>query len=206
MSDQLSFLSAESAESIPLEDGEITFYRSWLKPRQAEDYFKRLQSEIRWEQSVIQVYGKPCPIPRLNAWYGDPGMGYSYSGLTLEPLPWTPSLAKIRQLLEQQLGQSFNSVLANYYRDGRDSVSWHSDNEPELGTNPVIASVSLGGERRFVLKHRRRRDLQPISITLPAGSLLVMAGTTQHHWLHQVPKTTRHVLPRINLTYRRVKP
>ena len=140
--------------------------------------------------------------PRLNAWYGDPGCRYGYSGTRFEPLPWTETLTDIKERLTATLGVAFNSMLANRYRDGRDSVAWHSDDEPELGRNPVIASVSLGATRRFTLKHKSRRDIRPLAVDLTHGSLLVMSGPTQHQWLHQIAKTTRIVGERINLTFR----
>ena len=142
--------------------------------------------------------GRRVPIPRLTAWHG--AAGYVYSGIAMTPAPWNPPLLELKAVAEACAGQAFNSVLLNLYRDGRDSVSWHADNEPGLGRDPVIASVSLGATRRFQMKHRRRagaRRARPA-----AGSCLVMAGATQHHWLHQVPKTSRPVGPRINLTFR----
>lgn len=193
-----------AAEEIPIADGELRLYRGWLGPRQALDLFVQLREELVWEQSEIRIHGKQQLIPRLNAWYGDPGAGYRYSGKYFEPLAWTPGLAAVRERLAETLGMRFNSVLANLYRDGADSVGWHSDDEKELGVNPLIASVSLGAERRFVLKHKRNRDMRPIELVLPSGSVLVMAGPTQHFWRHQLPKTRKPVGPRINLTFRRI--
>jgi alkylated DNA repair dioxygenase AlkB len=142
------------------------------------------------------------PIPRLTAWHGE--AGYVYSGIAMQPAAWTPALLEIKRCAEHHAGQGFNSVLLNLYRDGRDSVSWHADNEPGLGRDPVIASLSLGATRRFQLKHRRN-GLR-VAIDLEHGSCLVMAGATQHHWLHQLPKTARPVGPRVNLTFRRMMP
>jgi alkylated DNA repair dioxygenase AlkB len=141
-------------------------------------------------------------VPRLSAWYGDAGAVYTYSGLRLEPLPWTPVLLEIKQATERLSGTRFNSVLLNLYRDGQDSMGWHSDDEPELGPEPVIASVSLGALRRFVFQHKKRR--WRIALDLEPGSVLLMAGATQHHWRHALPKTRRPVAPRINLTFRTI--
>jgi len=143
-------------------------------------------------------------MPRLIAWYGEPEAVYTYSGVRHVPMPFTPELAVIRARIEELSGAPFNSALANLYRDGRDGMGWHADNEAELGRNPVIASVSLGATRRFTLRHRRRKGLTE-ALDLEPGSLLVMEGETQHHWLHALPKTTRPVGERINLTYRLIK-
>lgn len=194
---------APEPERLIVQDGDVRLYRQWFPPDEARDWFDRLHREIRWRQSSIRMHGKTLPVPRLDAWYGDPGRAYTYSGLRFEPLAWTPGLRSLRLELEAQLGYQFNSVLANLYRDGRDSVAWHSDDEPELGSEPVIASISLGAERRFALKHKYRR--QPsLRLDLPPGSLLLMAGATQRYWVHQLAKTTRPVGPRINLTFRRI--
>ncbi len=191
-------------EHICLEGGRLTFWRSWLDAAEAEALFNTFERELAWEQSRIRLFGSEKLIPRLNAWYADDGLTYTYSGKTFEPNAWTPALTDVRTRIEDTTGYPFNSVLANLYRDGQDSNGWHSDNEPELGQNPAIASLSLGGERKFHLKHRTRKDLAPLHLTLPSGSLLLMTGETQHHWLHQVPKTKRPVPPRINLTFRRI--
>ncbi|XOV86320.1 MAG: alpha-ketoglutarate-dependent dioxygenase AlkB family protein [Pseudomonadota bacterium] len=192
-------------EDLTLVDGRLRLWRGFLAANAADDYFNALGREAAWEQSVIRIYGRECPIPRLNAWHGDPGAAYTYSGRCFQPHPWTPALLEVKQRIESLTDAAFNSVLVNLYRDGNDSVSWHSDDEPELGQNPVIASVSLGAERKFVLKHKRRRDLPPVNLWLPTGSLLLMSGETQHHWTHQVPKTRKSVGQRINLTYRLVR-
>jgi alkylated DNA repair dioxygenase AlkB len=144
--------------------------------------------------------------PRLTAWYGDATARYSYSGLDLTPQPWTPALLALRTQVEQATGVTFNSVLLNLYRTGQDSMGWHADDEPELGPEPVIASISLGATRRFRLRPRHSQQLPhaPLGLDLPSGSLLVMRGTTQQHWQHAVPKTARPVGPRLNLTFRTI--
>lgn len=158
---------------------------------------------MNWRQESVQLFGKQVPMPRLTAWYGD--KGYSYSGLYNKPQPWLPVLLALKEQVEQASKQPYNSVLLNLYRSGQDSMGWHADDEPELGAQPSIASLSLGGDRRFSFKHRSRKDLKATSITLHHGSLLLMQGATQHHWLHHIPKTKHPVQPRINLTFRLVK-
>ncbi|TQV81319.1 alpha-ketoglutarate-dependent dioxygenase AlkB [Exilibacterium tricleocarpae] len=201
---QDSLFDAAAPEVLTPADAEVSLYRTWLDAATADVLYEQLRRELAWEQSVIRIHGRQVPIPRLNAWYGDPGSDYGYSGIALAPQSWTASLLEVRARLEDTLGQRFNSVLANLYRDGRDSVAWHSDDEAELGRNPLIASVSLGGERRFVLKHKKRKDVPKLEVWLPHGSLLVMSGTTQHAWVHQLPKTAKPVGPRINLTFRQI--
>jgi alkylated DNA repair dioxygenase AlkB len=160
--------------------------------------FNQLFAVTDWRQEIATVMGRRVPIPRLTAWHG--AAAYVYSGIKMAPAPWNPPLLEIKAVAEICAGRAFNSVLLNLYRDGRDSVSWHADNEPGLGRNPVIASVSLGAPRCFQMKHRTADHR--LALELPAGSCLVMAGGTQHHWLHQVPKSARPVGPRINLTFR----
>lgn len=191
-------------QKIPIVDGELTLIEGWLGPDEAGRYLDALENEITWEQSTIRIMGRDVRIPRLNAWYGDPGANYTYSGTTFEALPWTPTLEKMRSRIEKTVGESFNSVLANLYRSGEDGMGWHADDEPELGRNPLIASVSLGDTRKFSLKHRRRKDIDPVYLWLQPGSLLVMSGATQHHWRHSVPKTKKPVGTRINLTFRQI--
>ncbi len=181
---------------------------AWMGEGEADVLLGRLRDGLPWEQRVLRVYGEDRKTPRLTCWVGDPGATYTYSGARHEPLPWTPELADLRERLERDLATRFNSVLANLYRDGNDSMGWHSDDEPELGVDPVIASVSLGAVRTFRFKHRFRRDLDPVDVELPHGSLLVMAGPTQRCWRHGVPKRSprRVSSARINLTYRWVEP
>jgi alkylated DNA repair dioxygenase AlkB len=159
---------------------------------------------VEWEQHRIRIRGREIASPRLSAWYGDPDAHYRYSGLSLEPRPWLPVILELKSRVEAACDEPFNSVLLNLYRDGSDSMGWHSDDEPELGERPLIASLSLGATRRFRLRHRRRKDLEPVAIDLEGGSLLIMEGDTQRFWKHQVPKTKRTVEPRINLTFRNI--
>ncbi|MEM6343248.1 MAG: alpha-ketoglutarate-dependent dioxygenase AlkB [Bacteroidota bacterium] len=193
------------AYSIPIEDGKLVYDPDFLGAVERRSLREHLIEHVAWRQEPIKIFGKEVMQPRLTAWYGDPGTAYSYSGIVMEPLPWTEPLAEIKKRIEDFAGAPFNSVLLNYYRDGQDSMGWHSDNEPELGPNPVIASLSLGGVRRFHLKHRKRKDLETRRMDLLDGSLLVMGGALQHHWLHQISKTKKAVAGRINLTFREVK-
>ncbi|WP_347160261.1 alpha-ketoglutarate-dependent dioxygenase AlkB family protein [Pontibacter chitinilyticus] len=190
-------------QQLPLPEADVYFASHFLPPEQATAYFDRLLEQVDWQQENIKLFGKLLPMPRLTAWYGD--KSYTYSGLRNEPQPWLPVLLELKAQVEKVSGTKYNSVLLNLYRNGQDSMGWHADNEPELGPQPSIASLSLGGERRFALKHRARKDLKPIRLTLTHGSLLLMQGGTQHHWLHHIPKTSRAVQPRINLTFRHVK-
>lgn len=197
-------MTSGGAEHFALDGGEVFYWPDWLDAAEAAELFARLRDELAWEQSRIKIFGRSHLIPRLNAWYADPGLTYTYSRKTFEPNAWTDTLMDVRRRVEATTGHTFNSVLANLYRDGQDSNGWHSDDEPELGRNPVIASVSLGGERKFHLKHKRRKELDTVKLVLDPGSLLLMTGATQHNWKHQVPKTKRSVQPRINLTFRTI--
>ncbi|MFZ0254318.1 MAG: alpha-ketoglutarate-dependent dioxygenase AlkB [Gammaproteobacteria bacterium] len=190
-------------EPIPMANAEVSLYRGVFSASEHHQLFQSLLHNIPWQQHTVTVYGRSLPAPRLSAWYGDPGASYRYSGLRLQPLPWIQTLLEVKAAAQALAGVDFNSVLLNLYRDGRDSVGWHSDAEPELGRNPVIASVSLGAVRRFLLQHKKRRD--SIALALEPGSMLLMRGTTQHFWRHQLPKTEHRVGPRINLTFRIVQ-
>ncbi|MFA7553545.1 MAG: alpha-ketoglutarate-dependent dioxygenase AlkB [Spongiibacteraceae bacterium] len=195
-------LFAPATYALDIPDADIHYYPQFLAEPQST--YQTLLKEIQWRQDTIRIYGKPLLIPRLNAWYGDREAAYSYSGLTMKPLPWTPCLQALKQQLETYLNVQFNSVLLNHYRDGNDSVAWHSDDEPELGTAPIIASLSLGATRRFSLRSLVNKTAAPLHIDLEPGSLLVMQGSTQRCWQHQVAKTTQPTEGRINLTFRRI--
>ncbi|MFN0121340.1 MAG: alpha-ketoglutarate-dependent dioxygenase AlkB family protein [Blastocatellia bacterium] len=183
-------------------DGEVVLSPEFFSREDADRLFGELRAQVAWAQKPIVLYGREIMQPRLTAWYGDAEAVYSYSGVTLQPLPWIAPLHEIKLCCDAAAGVSFNSALANLYRDGQDSMGWHQDNEPELGERPVIASVSLGAVRRFQLRHKKRRDLATISLELPHGSLLLMRGTTQQWWKHHVAKTALPVGERINLTFR----
>jgi alkylated DNA repair dioxygenase AlkB len=201
----LGDLPLQSVELIELSDGDILWVKHFLPPEEADQLMATLQQHIPWRQDSIRIAGKDTPIPRLQAWFGDAGMTYTYSGLTLQPAPWLPALANIKHRIEDYSDTHFNSLLANLYRDENDSVGWHADDEPELGENPVIASLSLGETRDFVLKHRDHQE-QKLKLPLQNGDLLIMKGALQHHWLHQIPKAKTHCAARINLTFRRIFP
>jgi alkylated DNA repair dioxygenase AlkB len=210
---QLELLDNELDSShIPLEkkltqkviinkDGKVVLYPNFFSIKESDRFFSDLYQSVKWKQDTIQFFGKKMPLPRLTAWYGNEGKSYTYSGIQQNPEPWNPVLKSIKSKVEEISGVTFNSVLLNLYRNGKDSVSWHSDDEPELGKNPVIASVSFGAIRRFSLKHKIHKDCK-IDIDLPNGSLLLMKGQTQHYWQHQITKTSKAVQPRVNLTFR----
>lgn len=172
-----------------------------------KEFLDRLVSEICWQQDHITLAGRTLPVPRLQCWMGDPHCHYSYSGIRLTPRPWHPTVLEIHQRVAALANCRFNSVLLNYYRNGKDSVAWHADDEPELGPDPVIASVSLGAERLFQLKRKQARvdeSQNTAQLLLRSGSVLIMKNNIQNNWLHQVPKDKSLLSPRINLTFRQI--
>ena len=189
------------AEQIVLPDAELLLWRQIDLHRPLAELRQRLVDELYWQQTPIRIYGREVMQPRLTAWYGD--AAYRYSGVTHEPMPWHPLLSDIKAMVEQYSASTFNSVLCNYYRSGQDSMGWHSDNEPELGSEPVIASLSFGVARRFVLQHKKDKSLQ-WQCSLGEGDLLLMRGATQRFYRHCVPKTAKTTDLRINLTFRRI--
>jgi alkylated DNA repair dioxygenase AlkB len=196
--------SLPDGRALDLFEGEARLWPAAFDPSEASGLFDELRREIDWQQEDILMFGRRVPVPRRVAWHGDPGASYTYSGTEHHPLPWTPALDRVRSRVAGLTGAHFNAVLLNLYRDGKDGMGWHADDEPELGRNPVIASVSLGATRRFCMRHRRRKGLR-LDLSLSHGSLLLMTGPTQHHWVHALPKTTAPVGERINLTLRRVR-
>ncbi|MBX9764886.1 MAG: alpha-ketoglutarate-dependent dioxygenase AlkB [Pseudomonadaceae bacterium] len=196
-------LFAESPLQLP--NADLQLLSHWQQAYVADQWLEQLTQQTPWQQPQVRIYGRHVAVPRLVAWYGDAEASYRYSGLTHQPLPWTPLLAQIRAQVEQAAGQPLNGVLLNYYRDGQDSMGWHSDDEAELGANPLIASLNLGGTRRFDLRRKGHNRIEH-SLHLQHGSLLVMRGPTQHHWQHQVAKTRTPCAPRLNLTFRLIKP
>lgn len=192
------FASRKDLLPIPIEDGELAWLPQLPLPLSNEEVFARLVAETDWRAETVVVYGKRHQQPRLTAWHGD--AAYTYSGLTLEPRPFTPLLQTIRQAVEDVTGRHYNSVLLNYYRNERDSMGMHSDDEPELGPEPAIASVSFGATRSFILRHKRTGRTRKLELT--DGSLLFMAGTLQKNWLHGISKQARTIGPRLNLTFR----
>jgi alkylated DNA repair dioxygenase AlkB len=186
---------------VDLPDADIACWPGFFGPDARRRLFADLLATTAWRQDSITMYGKPVPIPRLQAWYGDPGRTYTYSNIEMVPEPWTPALLEVKAAIEPVAGVRFNSVLCNRYRHGNDGVAWHSDDEPELGVDPVIGSVSFGATRPFRFRHRLDPTLTH-EIELDSGSLLIMRGPTQACWKHQIPKTAKPVGERVNLTFR----
>ena len=184
-------------------DAEIIYYPHFFDAEQSDLLFQELLLTIPWQQDDIKVFGKVHAQPRLTALFGNEGKSYSYSNIKMQPHSWNPILIDLKQKAEAVSATEFSTVLLNLYRDGKDSNGWHADNEKELGTNPVIASLSFGAERYFHLQHNNDKNLK-LKILLEHGSLLVMKGTTQHFWKHQIPKTAKPIGSRINLTFRSI--
>jgi alkylated DNA repair dioxygenase AlkB len=186
---------------LHLREAEVSWHRHWL-PRDAADTLQRtLREDVPWEVHRIRMFGRQVDSPRLSCWMGDPAARYRYSGTEFVPQAWHPALLPLRDQLAAFCGHAFNSVLLNRYRDGDDGMGWHSDNEPELGPAPVIASLSLGAGRRFLLR-RRDDHAKKAEVLLDHGDLLVMGGQTQRHYQHCLPKSARALAERLNLTFR----
>ena len=193
-----TFLPRDFIELIN-EDGTLSYFEHY-----SDETIECVTKDLVWRNDFITMYGKTHPLPRKTAWYGDQGLTHSYSGIHMIAENWTPVLLKIRVQLEMDLGAKFNSVLINYYRDGSDHMSWHADDEKELGLNPLIASLSFGETRSFQLKHKFNKSRATLRIPISNGSLMVMAGELQHFWVHKIAKTAKAVGPRANLTFRNI--
>ncbi|MGE8359644.1 alpha-ketoglutarate-dependent dioxygenase AlkB family protein [Pseudomonas sp.] len=189
---------------LTLPDADLRLLPQWVDAATADRWLAQLVAETAWEQPEVHIFGRAVAVPRLLAWYGDAEASYRYSGQTHQPQPWTPLLAEIRTRVQDEVGQPLNGVLLNYYRDGNDSMGWHSDDEAELGRNPLVASLNLGGTRRFDLRRKGGSRIEH-SLSLDHASLLVMGGPTQHYWQHQVAKTRQPCAPRLNLTFRLIR-
>ncbi|WP_438263991.1 alpha-ketoglutarate-dependent dioxygenase AlkB family protein [Arenibacter palladensis] len=189
---------------LQLPDSDIVYYPNFLGAKQADHYFKSIKASTPWQQDDITVFGKTYPQPRLTALFGENSKPYSYSNITMHPHAFTAELLELRNKLQMEIGVHFTSCLLNLYRNGQDSNGWHSDDEKALGKNPIIASISLGQERYFHLKHKLKKDLKQ-KLLLEHGSLLLMKGETQHCWYHQIPKTAKTIQERINITFRVIK-
>jgi alkylated DNA repair dioxygenase AlkB len=198
------FAQGSQLEALNLADAQVLYQASLSLPLPSEALLDELVLHTPWRLEPITVWGKTHWQPRLMAWYGDPASRYTYSGIALQPLPWTPRLLEIKAAVEAASSERFNSVLLNLYRNERDSMGMHSDDEPELGPQPVIASLSLGQERALVFKHKTRADLKSVSVLLASGSLLLMRGDTQQHWKHGINKSAKPIGPRLNLTFRQI--
>lgn len=192
-------------DQLNIRDADIRLCQAYLSQARADALFEVLRRAINWRRDRVRVFGRCYPIPRLHQWYADAGLDYRWSGLNMEPEPWFEELESLRDDIAAVVGAPLNSVLANLYRDGSDSMGWHADDEPELGKRPIIVSLSLGAARDFVLRHRNRGPRTPNRcLRLANGSLLVMAGDTQKFWQHALPKRRRITRSRINLTFRQV--
>ncbi|WMX13900.1 alpha-ketoglutarate-dependent dioxygenase AlkB [Aureispira sp. CCB-E] len=197
--------SKNKAISILSQSDNILYYNNFLSTVEAQVLYQKLLHNLDWQQYPIRMFGKTIWQPRLIAWYGDKGIQYTYSQTTLTAEGWDNDLKQLREKLQHELQLNFNSVLANLYRDGQDSMGWHSDDEKELGTQPTIASISLGTARKFQLRQKEDHKIKT-TVLLEPGSLLLMQGDSQHKWQHQIAKTKRITTPRINLTFRKIQP
>lgn len=198
-----SDLFSSDKSSLDLPDAELDYWPNFVPAEVASRWFEQLNTEVEWRQETITLFGQKHQVPRLSCWMADVGMDYAYSNMTMQPTAWSELVLAIKSFVESNAKLKFNSVLINYYRDGQDSNGWHADNEPELGMNPVIASLSLGGQRDFQLRNNANKQLK-YSIALEHGSLLLMQGKTQSCWQHHIPKRA-NAAPRINLTFRTIK-
>lgn len=187
-----------------LKDAEVIYYPHYFDVETSNRYFDILHEQTPWQHDDIKIFGKVYPQPRLTALYANNNTPYSYSNIVMKPHPFTPVLKEIKKHVEYVSKNQYTTCLLNLYRNGKDSNGWHADNEKELGENPVIASVSFGAQRAFHMKHRHDKT-QKLKLNLEPGSLVIMRGTTQHYWLHQIPKTKKNIKERINLTFRILK-
>ena len=199
---QLPIFESDTDNLLPF-DGEVYLYNNFLLEEIPNQLYAQLFNEIEWRQEGMKMYGKYLDFPRLTAWYGEEGKVYKYSGLVNVPLPFTHLLNELKKAVEKAADSTFNAALLNLYRNEKDSMGWHSDDDPELGINPVIASLSFGETRTFQFKHKRVPKTTK-SLLLTNNSLLIMSDSTQHNWLHQLPKSTKPCQPRINITFRRI--
>jgi alkylated DNA repair dioxygenase AlkB len=186
---------------IKLQDADLLYHPVFFNKSESDKIFKTLLESIAWKQDKIMMYGKELPLPRLSAWYGENNKPYTYSGITLNPLPWNNELLQIKEKIEAEAKVKFTSVLLNRYRNGQDYVGWHTDSEKELGNNPIIGSVNFGATRKFQLR-RIDNHKEKFEIELKHGTFLLMGGSTQHFWQHQIPKTATKIGERLNLTFR----
>jgi alkylated DNA repair dioxygenase AlkB len=185
-------------------DAEVSYLANFVTASDSLDWMRKLRSELQWESHVVKIFGRDIPAPRLSSWIGDAHCSYRYSGVRYQPKAWPECLRALRARLHAENFGNFNCLLANYYRSGADSMGWHSDNEAELGPQPLIASLSLGAARRFCLRHKLTG--QKHELLLENGSLLIMQGNSQRDWQHALPKAAKVGSPRINLTFRYIAP
>lgn len=194
----------EIFRSVPKIENKVnlSFFKSVFGAERSKEIFDTLKNSNIWTQPSINFGGNLVPIPRLNAWFGDSGKSYTYSGIRLNPMPWNDVMLEVKSKVENITGSKFNSALLNLYRDGNDSVSWHQDDEPELGEDPIISSLSLGDTRTFKLKNVKTGEVKKFE--LENDSLLLMGSGIQKDWTHSIPKTKKLVNPRINITFRNI--
>lgn len=200
---QVGLFSNSSENLLPF-NGESRYFPDFFRKEDGDEFFEKLKNQIEWKQEPIKIFGKSIMQPRLTALYGNPEKPYGYSGIIMHPLDWTDFLLEIKNRVEEKAETCFTHVLLNYYRDGKDSMGWHRDNEAVLGPNPTIASVSFGETREFQLRHYTEKKYK-LKLSLGNRSLLIMSGSSQHYWEHQIPKTGKLLGPRINLTFRKIQ-
>lgn len=200
---QSGLFSISSENLLPF-DGETRYFSDFFRKNEADKFFEKLKNQIEWKQEPIKIFGKTIKQPRLTALYGNTEKPYGYSGIIMQPLVWIDFLLEIKHRVEEKSETCYTHVLLNYYRDGKDSMGWHRDNEAVLGPNPTIASVSFGDTREFQIRHYAEKKLK-LKLPLDHGSLVIMGGSSQHHWEHQIPKTAKSLRPRINLTFRKIQ-
>ena len=197
-----STISDRSLKPLPLSQADLRYAETFLDKTEADTALNALIQQVPWQQAEIQLFGRKVLTPRLSCWMGEPDAVYRYSNTSFRPEPWNPVVLMLKSHVEAATGRKFNSVLLNYYRNGSDAMGWHSDDEAELGVRPMIASLSLGGVRRFLL--RNKSGGKSLGIDLAHGSLLIMQGDTQKHYQHSLPRTVKMVDARINLTFRKI--
>jgi alkylated DNA repair dioxygenase AlkB len=202
MQEKLFDIAFDSDKNLLPKDGEVNYFGQILYYNQANHYLSKLLETIDWKQDELLMFGKKITTKRKVAWYGDEGIQYTYSKTTKKAIPWTKALLELKSIVEEKTGELFNSCLLNLYHDGNEGMGWHSDDEKELKKNGAIASVSIGAERKFVFRHKAAKE--KVNLILEHGSLLVMKGSTQKHWQHQLPQSKKIDTPRINLTFRMI--
>lgn len=196
------FQEIDKLKNLLPKDGEVFYFPNFLSTVEAQNFYDELDKNIQWRHDEFFIYGKIIITKRMVAWYGSKAFQYTYSKKTRTALVWNQTLLEMKNILELKTKETFNSCLLNLYPQGSDGMGWHSDDEKELMPLATIASISLGGDRKFSFKHRLTKET--VSLTLQNGSLLLMKGATQKHWLHQLPKTKKNIGPRINLTFRSI--
>ena len=203
MFSMFSVLNNAGLQKLPIIGADLLYDQQFISADQADTLLVEIIAQVQWRQAELKIYGRKVLTPRLTSWMGDSDASYVYSNTRFVPVPWISPVLMIKQQIESATGNTFNSVLLNYYRDGQDAMGWHSDDEKELGKQPVIASLSLGGERRFLLRRKDKTE-KSIALHLQHGSLLLMQGVTQKNFQHALPRSTKQIPARINLTFRHI--